>query len=70
MRLTARPDGDGFMGDLLFLDGSVAVAAYGTGPTELLAQLVAQQRPTSTRHVREGVKVRRSTPDRTQRSVP
>lgn len=35
---------DGFVCDLVVVDGSVAVAEYGAGPDELLAVLVAEQR--------------------------
>jgi hypothetical protein len=34
----------GFVCDLVTVDGRVAVAAYGSGPDELLAVLAAEQR--------------------------
>ena len=44
MRIAARRVADGFAADLIGLDGSVAAAAYGVGPDELLAVMVAEQR--------------------------
>jgi len=44
LRIVARPVVDGFAADLVAADGRVAVAEYGSGPDELTAVLVAEQR--------------------------
>jgi len=44
LRIVARPVAGGFAADLVAADGRVAVAGYGSGPDELIAVLVAEQR--------------------------
>jgi hypothetical protein len=44
LRIVARRVNDRFAADLVAADGRVAVAGYGSGPDELTAVLVAEQR--------------------------
>jgi hypothetical protein len=44
MSIAARATADGFAADLVAPDGRIAVAGYGSGPDELTAVLVAEQR--------------------------